>query len=115
MLIYGAAGWMSVQIAGSERPAMDAHTSRPATPHSVEDAQRETRVLDTYYAYVATWDYDAATSAVTHHVKISLIPGETDKTYSQTIHREGDYLRFTIPRNDLGSGSVQEKVWQRVK
>jgi hypothetical protein len=114
MLIYDPAGWMSVQIAGHTRPAMDAHGSRNGNPHTAENAQLEAAVLDTYYAYAATWTYDARTSRVTHHVEMSLIPGETSKDYSQTVRFDGASLVFRVAREDLGKAVFQEKVWKRM-
>jgi hypothetical protein len=113
-LFYDASGWMSVQIAGQPRPAMQAPASRPAGPHGAASAEREARVLDTYYAYVATWEYDPAASTVTHHIKTSLIPGEDGMSYTQTVTLEGDRLIFTVRRDKPGGVVVQEKVWQRI-
>ena len=114
MLIYDPSGWMSVQIAGQHRPSMEAPASRPARPHTPEIAQLEAAVLDTYYAYVATWEYDKATSTVTHRVKTSLIPGETGMSYSQTVTLDGGNLIFTVRREAPGGATVQKKVWKRI-
>jgi hypothetical protein len=113
MLIYDPSGWMSVQIAGRHRPAMDAPASRP-THETHRDARLKAAVLDTYYAYFGTWEYDEATSTVTHHVKSSLIPGETGMSYSQTVTVDGGQLIFTTRRALAGSAAAQRKVWQRI-
>src|SRR5271154_5702692 len=55
MLVYDASGWMSVQIAGQPRPAMDAAASRPTPTDTAEAARLKAAVLDTYYAYFGTW------------------------------------------------------------
>ena len=114
ILIYDSSGWMSVQIAGKSRPSMEAPASRPVRPHTVETAQLEAAVLDTYYAYVATWEYDAATSTVTHHIKSSLIPAEAGMSYSQTVALDGANLIFTVRRDAPGGATVQKKVWKRL-
>lgn len=114
ILIYDPSGWMSVQIAGQPRPPMEAPVSRPARPHTPEVAQLEAAVLDTYYAYFATWDYDAATSTVTHHITSSLIPGETGMSYSQTVTLEGGNLIFTVRLETSEGATVQKKVWKRL-
>jgi Lipocalin-like domain len=114
ILIYDPSGWMSVQIAGKPRPPMEVPASRPVRPHTAEIAQLEAAVLDTYYAYAATWDYDEATSTVTHHIKTSLIPAEVEVSYSQTVTLEGGDLVFTVRSQAPGGATVQRKVWKRI-
>jgi hypothetical protein len=114
VLVYDPSGWMSVQIAGQPRPSMEAPASRPARPHTAETAQIEAAVLDTYYAYAATWEFDSATSTVTHHVKMSLIPAEAGMSYSQRVDLDGGNLVFTTRRDARGGATVQEKVWKRI-
>ena len=113
MLVYDPSGWMSVQIAGRHRPAMDAPASRP-THESHRDARLKAAVLDTYYAYLGTWEYDEATSTVTHHVTTSLIPGETGMSYTQMVTVDGGQLIFTTRRQLAGGAAVQKKIWQRI-
>ena len=114
ILIYQASGWMSVQIVGQPRPAMQAEASRPPRTETVEDARRKAAVLDTYYAYFGTWDYDAAASTVTHHIKSSLIPGESGMSYAQTVALQGGNLILTSRREVAGVATVQRKVWRRI-
>ena len=113
LLIYDASGWMSVQIVGQHRPAMDTPASRP-THGTPQDAALKAALLDTYYSYFGTWDYDEAAATVTHHIKSSLFPGETDVSYSQTVTLEGGRLVFTTRREAAGGSAVQKKVWQRI-
>jgi hypothetical protein len=114
MLVYDASGWMSVQIAGQPRPAMDAAASRPTPTDTAETARLKAAVLDTYYAYFGTWEFDEASSTVTHHIKSSLIPGESGKSYSQTVSLDGGELIFTIRHEKAGGAIVQKKVWKRI-
>jgi hypothetical protein len=114
ILLYQASGWMSVQIVGQPRPAMEAEASRPPHTETAEDTQLKAAVLDTYYAYFGTWDYDEATSTVTHQIKSSLIPGESGMSYSQTVALEGENLIFTSRREIAGVATVQKKVWRRI-
>jgi hypothetical protein len=117
LLVYDASGWMSVQIVGQHRPAMEAPASRPPhdTTHATpQDAALKAVVLDTYYAYFGTWEYDEAAATVTHHIKSSLIPGETGVSYSQTVALEDGRLVFTTRRDVAGGTAVQKKVWQRI-
>ena len=115
ILVYDPSGWMSVQIVGGQRPAMDAPASfvSRATPgETAQDAQLKASVLDTYYAYFGTWRYDEATSSVVHDIRSSLIPGESGKSYSQTVSLVGGHLVFS--RHAMNGAIVQEKVWERV-
>jgi hypothetical protein len=114
MLLYQASGWMSVQIVGQPRPAMEPEGSRFPRTETAQDARLKAAVLDTYYAYFGTWDYDEATATVTHHIKSSLIPGESGKSYSQTVALEGEDLIFTSRREVAGVATVQRKVWRRI-
>jgi hypothetical protein len=114
MLVYDASGWMSVQIVGHTRPALDAAASRPTPTDTAETARLKAAVLDTYYAYYGTWEFDEVTSMVTHHIKSSLITGETGKSYSQTVSLEGGELIFTTRRDKAGGATVQKKVWKRI-
>jgi hypothetical protein len=113
LLIYDASGWMSVQIVGQHRPAMEAPASRP-THDTPQGAALKAAVLDTYYAYFGTWKYDETAATVTHYVKSSLIPGESGASYSQTVSLEGGRLVFTTRREVAGGFVVQKKVWQRI-
>jgi hypothetical protein len=113
ILVYDPSGWMSVQIVGQHRPPMEAPVSRPAQDKA-QDSQLKAAVLDSYYAYFGTWEFDEATSTLTHHIKSSLIPGESGVSYSQTVTLEGGRLVFTTRREAPGGAAVQKKVWQRI-
>jgi hypothetical protein len=114
ILVYDPSGWMSVQIVGRHRPEMEAPASRPTQSDTAQDTQLKAAVLDTYYAYFGTWHYDEVTSTVVHDVKSSLIPGETGKSYSQTVSMDGGHLVFKIRCETTGGAIFQEKVWERV-
>ena len=114
LLIYDRSGWMSVQIVGQPRPAMEAHTARPTVASIDQEAQLKAAVLDTYYAYFGTWDYDESASLVTHHIKSSLIPGETGVSYGQTATLEGGHLIFTVRQETAEGATVRTKVWKRL-
>jgi hypothetical protein len=114
ILVYDPSGWMSVQIVGSHRPAMEAPSSRPTLTDTAQDIQLKAAALDTYYAYFGTWRYDEVTSTVVHDVKSSLIPGETGKSYSQAVSMDGRHLVFRTRCDTTGGAIVQEKVWERV-
>ncbi|HLZ99605.1 MAG TPA: lipocalin-like domain-containing protein, partial [Steroidobacteraceae bacterium] len=76
IIVYDASGWMSVQITAQNRPKWEVPEVRVPRSVGKEDAASKAEAFDTYYSYYGTWDYDAATSVVTHHVKSSMIPAE---------------------------------------
>jgi len=80
-----------------------------------EDAALKAEAFDTYYSYYGTWDFDAATSVVTHHVKSSIIPAETGLDYAQTATLEGGHLIFTVRSGSPGTETVRKKVWERLR
>jgi Lipocalin-like domain len=114
VLIYDASGWMSVQIASQPRPSMSAAASRSGGPYSPATAELAAKVLDTYYAYTGTWEFDAVSSIVTHHIKTSLIPGENGVSYSQAVTLDGGKLTFTVRREAPGGSTVQQKIWRKI-
>jgi len=114
IIIYDSSGWMSVQITAPNRPKWEAPAVRVPRPVGDEDAALKADAFDTYYSYYGTWDYDAATSVVTHHVKSSIIPVETGLDYAQTITLEGGHLIFTVRSGSLGAVTVRKKIWERL-
>jgi len=114
IIIYDSSGWMSVQITAQNRRKWEVAAVRVPRPVGEEDAALKADAFDTYYSYFGTWDYDAATSVVTHHVKSSLIPAETGLDYAQTITLEGGQLIFTVRSGGPGAETVRRKVWVRL-
>jgi hypothetical protein len=114
IIIYDSSGWMSVQITAQDRRKWEIPAVRVPGPVRKEDAALEADAFDTYYSYFGTWDYDAATSVVTHHVKSSLIPAETGLDYAQTITLEGGQLIFTVRSGGPGTETIRRKVWVRL-
>ena len=113
LLIYDAAGWFSVQIMGSHRPALDVPARRPSP---ADDTRRELEAaaLDSYYAYYGTWSFNAETSTVTHQAKGALYPAEHDATYPQHVEVDGSRMTFTRTQMLNGERSTQRKLWIRV-
>jgi hypothetical protein len=114
IIIYDASGWMSVQITAQDRRKWEPPAVRVPRPVGEEDAALKAEAFDTYYSYFGTWDYDATTSVVTHHVKSSLIPAETGLDYAQTITLERGQLIFTVRSGDPGAETIRRKVWVRL-
>jgi hypothetical protein len=114
IIVYDSSGWMSVQISAPLRPAVDAPESRLSPPAAGQESLLKAAAFDTYYSYFGTWDYDEATTAVTHHVKSSLIPAETGQSFAQRVSLEGGRLIFTARRGKNGEEAVGRKVWERI-
>jgi Lipocalin-like domain len=114
ILIYDSSGWMSVQITAQNRRKWEVPAVR--VPRATErDAALKAEAFDTYYSYYGTWDFDAATSVVTHHVKSSVIPAETGLDYTQTVTLENGRLIFTVRSGSPGMETVRKKVWERLR
>ena len=114
LVIYDASGWFSVQIEGSDRPAVKVPSVRPAPQQSESAARANAAVLDSYYAYYGTWSFDPVTSTVTHHAKGALYPSEDEATYPQHVEVVGRRMTFTRTQTVAGHSTVQTKRWERV-
>jgi len=114
LLIYDASGSVSVQIVGTPRPTVDVPSSRPQVGDDAHAAQLKAMLLDTYYAYFGTWEYDPLTSTVTHRVRSSLYPSEAGVSYAQHVQLSGSRLVFTRTLESAAGNTVQKKVWERI-
>jgi len=114
LLIYDASGSVSVQIVGAPRPTVDVPSSRPQVGEDAHAAQLKAMLLDTYYAYFGTWEYDPLTSIVTHKVRASLYPSEAGVSYAQHVQLDGSRLVFTRTLASTAGNTVQKKVWARI-
>ncbi len=114
ILVYDASGWMSVQIAGAAPAGHGRSGITPDTRHAEGRARSRPRYSILITPTLAPGTMTRLTSTVTHHVKSSLIPGETGISYSQTVTLEGGRLIFTTRREAAGGAAVQKKVWQRI-
>ena len=70
--------------------------------------------FDSYYAYDGTWEFNAATSEIAHHVASSLLAAESGVTYTQKVSLEGGHLVFTNRSGAPGRETVRLKIWERV-
>jgi len=50
--------------------------------------------FDTYYAYFGTWDFNADTSVITHHINSSLLPYETGLEHRREATFDGVHLKM---------------------
>jgi hypothetical protein len=106
LIVYEATGMMSVQIASARQPL----------PHetdflSLSDAQR-LPYLDSYYAYFGRYEFDPASSTVTHFVEASLYPNEVGMTLKRTVALSGNVVTLTTPSFPDGSHNVLR--WSRI-
>src|SRR5271168_66048 len=114
IIIYDQSGWMSVQIVTANRPAMTKPASRTSHVLTLDDAKLATAAFDTYYAYFGTWDYDAGTSIVTHHLTSSLLPYETGLEYRREVRLDGAQLRLTARLQEAGEERIRSLLWTRI-
>jgi hypothetical protein len=114
IIIYDQSGWMSVQIVTANRPAIGrpaTRTSRVVTP---DDAKLAAVAFDTYYAYFGTWDYNADTSVITHHLSSSLLPYETGLEYRREVTFDGVHLKLIARSQETGEERHRTLVWTRL-
>ena len=114
LIVYDASGWMSVQILGGHRPAMETPAKRSGLPSEQSNQAVRAALLDNYYAYFGTWQVDEATSSVTHQISGALYPDEIGMHYAQQVSFEGNHLIFSISDQKNGQLIVRRKVWQRM-
>jgi hypothetical protein len=114
IIIYDQSGWMSVQIATANRPAIGRPTSRTSRVVTPDDAKLAAMAFDTYYAYFGTWDYNADTSVITHHLNSSLLPYETGLEYRREVTFDGIHLKLIARSQERGEERHRTLVWTRV-
>jgi hypothetical protein len=114
IIIYDSSGWMSVQIVTANRPTIARPASRTMGAQSTDDAKLAAQAFDTYYAYFGTWEFDAAKSVITHHLKASLMPYETGVEYRREVTFDGAHLKLIVRSQQNGEMRLQTLVWARV-
>jgi Lipocalin-like domain len=107
-LLYDETGHMAVQIMASPWPAF-VQADKP-TPEELA------AVFNGYVAYAGTYDFDAATGTVTHHVQMSVDPDDVGKNFQRTVELEGDRVTLSVRRYPLHGEEVELRLqWQRVR
>jgi Lipocalin-like domain len=114
LIVYDASGWMSCQIAAPHRPAVGVPSVRSRPSDTPEQLRMKGAAFDSYYAYFGSWDFDAAASVVTHHVKSSLIPAENGLNYAQVVTLEGGQLVFRGVEKSSRGETRRTKIWARL-
>jgi hypothetical protein len=106
LIIYGATGMMSVQIA----------SARQSLPHETDflSLPQDQRLpyLDSYYAYFGRYEFDSSLSTVTHFVEASLYPNEVGMTLRRAVALSGNVVTLTTPTFPDGSRNVLR--WSRI-
>jgi hypothetical protein len=114
IIIYDQSGWMSVQIVAANRPVMTRPATRTSGVVTADEAKLAAGAFDTYYAYFGTWDYNADTSVITHHLKSSLLPYETGLDYRREVTFDGVHLKLIARSQERGEERQRTLVWTRV-
>jgi hypothetical protein len=112
LIVYDRSGWMSVQIFAPNRPTI-ANTVRTSGVFG-DDSSARAAAFDTYYAYFGTWEFNAATCIVTHHLKSSLLPYETGSDYKRNVTFDGKYLKLTVHQQQNEQPRERVLTWERV-
>ncbi len=114
LLIYDRSGWMSVDIEAPHRTRFEVPGRRIGAQVGKRLARLKVSAFDSYYSYHGTWDFNAATGELAHHVAASLLPAESGKTYVQSVTLAGGDLVFTNRSGARGRETVRRKIWERV-
>jgi hypothetical protein len=113
VIIYDRSSCMSVQIVTANRPTMTRPATRTSGTTSPEDAQVKSQAFDSYYAYFGTWEYDATTKTVTHHLKSSLLPYETGQNYQRHVELHGSRLVLVATMGKGDDARRRILTWER--
>jgi len=113
LIEYDASGWMSVQISAPHREGVAVAAARVSARGDAQESRAKAAAFDSYYAYFGTWDFDPATSTVTHHVSVALIPDEIGLDYAQSVRFDHGRLVLTTRSGVQGRETVRTKTWER--
>jgi hypothetical protein len=113
IIIYDRSGWMSVQVVTSNRPTMARPVTRTSGVVTADEAKLAAAAFNTYYAYFGSWEFDAASSAITHHLKASLLPYETGVDYRRSVSINGGRLELTVSNQVNGETRLRTLTWER--
>ena len=108
LIVYGADGMMSVQIATARAPMPSDGDLKKLT------AEQQLAYLHSYYAYYGRYEFDPARSVVTHFVETSLDPTETGIVYRRSVKLAGDIVTLTTLEPNDASGSHNVLSWRRL-
>jgi len=108
LIVYGAGGIMSVQIATARAPMKSDGDLKKLT------SEQQLAYLHSYYAYYGKYAFDPIQSVVTHFVESSLDPTETGIVYHRRVKLAGDVVTLTTMEPNDASGSYNVLSWRRL-
>lgn len=108
LIVYGASGMMSVQIATARAPMPPEGDLMKLT------ADEQLAYLHSYYAYYGKYEFDPVQAIVTHFVQSSLDPTETGIAYHRAVKLVGDVVTLTTMEPNDASGSHNVLSWRRL-
>lgn len=109
VIMYDAAGNVSVNLMRSDRPAFSVADKAKSTLEEAKSA------IETYEAYFGAYEVDEAQGMVIHHVEGSLLPNWTESDQIRFYEFSNGHLTLStaeIPYS--GTTVVGELVWKRV-
>ena len=114
LLMYDAAGYMSVQIMASDRPKFASGKRQQGTLEEIKAA------FDGYIAYFGPYEVNEAKGVVIHHLEGSIFPNQVGTDNIRYYEFSGDQLTLTVTNMIDGkiapkSSSTAYLVWKRVK
>jgi hypothetical protein len=114
VLMYDAAGRMSVQIMPRDRPKFASATRLQGTDDEIRAA------FAGYIAYFGSYEVNEAEGVVIHHLEGSIFPNEVGRDNIRYYEFSGDRLAL-IPTNMVDgkltpkSSATLRLIWERVK
>ena len=108
-IIYDAKGHVAAQLMARDRTKGAA-----VTPPTALDPNNSA-ARGGYDAYFGTYELDAATHTVKHHLLGALSPGDVGRTLKRSYRLSGDTLTISFDAKRVdGAAVVRRLVWRRV-
>jgi hypothetical protein len=109
MLMYDAAGRVSIQIMRRDRPHFAKNDRLGGTPAETKTA------FEGYLAYFGTYTIDEEKRTVTHHLEGALLPNWVGSNQTRFFELAGNRLTLRTPPLLIGSReAVGHLIWQRI-
>ena len=110
LIMYDTEGYMSVHIAGADRPKFASGSRLEGTPEEIKIA------FETYLAYWGTYEILEKEQTVIHHIEGGLIPNDAGRDNRRRYELNGDQLKLlttpTVMRGEQVTGML---LWRRAK